>query len=182
MRHRTAIICLATLFLASCSSYEINHDYDVEAPFAEYHTYDWMPARPDTAASGADAALTHNALLDRRVRDAVDASLAEKGFARDTTHPDLLVAYHAGIKDRMDITDWGYDYSGDYSGWVGRDIDVLNYSEGTLLVDLLSAESGNLVWRGIATGALETGRSPETRERTIHEAVAKMFRGYPPRR
>jgi hypothetical protein len=180
MKKLTAVIALA--LLSACSSYEIGHDYDVEADFDQYRTYRWMPLAPDSTAQGAAAARTQNTLLDKRIRGAVDESLAAKGFTPDEDDPDVLVVYHTGLKDRVDVTDWGYTYSGSYWGWAGRDVDVYNYTEGTLIVDLVDAGSKQLVWRGSATGVVRADRSPEERDRVMKDVVAKMFAKYPPRR
>lgn len=174
-------LCLAALSLAACSSYDIRHDWEIGADFASYHTYDWIPQTPDSTLTGADAARQANTLLDRRVRTAVDREMRAKGFVRNDEHPDLLVVYHTGTKDKVDATDWGYSYSGSYWGWVGRDIDVYSYTEGTLLVDLVDARTRALVWRGSATGVVRPQRSPEERTRIINEVVQKMFREYPPK-
>ncbi|HEU4365011.1 MAG TPA: DUF4136 domain-containing protein, partial [Candidatus Krumholzibacteria bacterium] len=117
-----------------------------------------------------------------RIRAAVDAALTARGLAANETAPDVLVVYHSGLKDKVDITDWGYSYSGTYWGWAGRDIDAQNYTEGTLIVDLVDASSRQLVWRGSATGVVDPARTPEERERAVREIVAKMFDKYPPRR
>ena len=168
------------LLAVACASYEIHYDYDVEANFAGYRTYGWAPL-PATAEQGADAARARNTLLDRRVRSAVDAVLALEGFT-PADPPDVLVVYHTGLKDRVDITDWGYTYSGTYWGWAGRDIDAQTYTEGTLIVDLVDAATGQLVWRGSATGAIDPERTPEERDRAMQKVVAKIFEKYPPRR
>ena len=172
---------LLALLFAACSSYDIHHDYDVEADFSRYRTWGWMPAAPE-AAQDVDAARASNSLVDRRIRAAVDAALTAKGLTADETAPDVLVVYHTGLKDKVDITDWGYSYSGTYWGWAGRDIDAQNYTEGTLIVDLVDASSRQLVWRGSATGVVDPARTPEERERAVREIVAKMFDKYPPRR
>lgn len=168
--------------LTACSSMEITHDWDVEADFSRYHTYRWMPVAAAPAGQDADAARASNTLLDRRIRSAVDAAMASKGYGVAPGSPDVLVAYHTGLKDRVDVTDWGYVYSGEYWGWTGRDIDVQNVTEGTLIVDLVDASTHELLWRGMASGEVNPDRSPQERDRAMHELVARMFEKYPPKR
>ena len=49
---------------------------------------------------------------------------------------------------------------------------------GTLVVDLTERESGQVVWRGVAS---ETIKGTFKRmERRVASAIAKMFRRYPP--
>lgn len=179
---RTASAALSVGMTAACASVDIHHDWDVTADFTRYHTYQWMPAAPAPEPKDAKAAQAANTLLDRRIRAAVDAAMASRGFTADPAEPDVLVVYHTATDEKMDITDWGYSYSGDYAGWEGRDIDVQNYTEGTLVVDLVDAGTRGLVWRGVATGEVHPEREPEERDRAMRELVAKMFEKYPPRR
>jgi Domain of unknown function (DUF4136) len=166
---------------AACSSVEVHNDFDVDANFAAYHTYAWI-TQPANATGNAQAAQERNTLLDKRIRNAVDAQMAAKGFHAEASAPDLLVVYHTGLADKVSVTDWGYTYAGSYWGWAGRDIDVSTYTEGTLIVDLVDAASKELVWRGSATGTVDPSASPEKREQRLNDAVARMFSNYPPRR
>jgi len=179
---RGGIVALSVAMTTACSSVAVYHDYDVEADFSRYRTYQWLPSAPDSTLRGTDAALTGNTLLDRRIRNAVDAAMGAHGFTVAPGDPDLLVAYHTGLKDRMEITDWGYTYSGEYAGWVGRDVDVQNFTEGTLIIDLLAPGTRQLVWRGTATGEIHPRSKPEERDRAMKELVARMFKDYPPHR
>ena len=92
-----------------------------------------------------------------------------------TSTPDLLVAYHLGIKDKIDVSSWGYGY-GRWGGWGGGNLDVRQYKEGTMIIDLVDASTRELVWRGIGKGVVGSG-SPETK---IREAVTEILSNYPP--
>jgi hypothetical protein len=179
---RALFLPFLVLMLTACSTVRYSHDWDVEADFGGYHTYAWLPVPPDTTVLDADAARARGSLVDRRVRSAVDAAMASRGFKLDEDRPEVVVVYHTGLKDQMNITDWGYSYAGNYWGWEGRDVDVENYTEGTLLVDLLDSATKQLVWRGMATGEIHPQRTPQERDRIMMEVVAKMFEKYPPRR
>jgi hypothetical protein len=180
MKARLAF-ALALGAAAACSSVEVHYDYDVEADFSAFRTYAWIP-QPASTGGGAEAARQRNTLLDKRVRAAVDAQMATKGFRLDEANPDVLVVYHTGLADKVEVTDWGYTYAGSYWGWAGRDIDVSTYTEGTLIVDLVEAASKELVWRGSAVGTVDPSASPEQREERLNDAVARMFANYPPRK
>jgi hypothetical protein len=175
------VISLGILVGGCGSSISTSYDYDVNARFEDYRTYDWAPV-PETAPKNAKQAMQRNDLLDKRIRNAVDARLAEKGLTRDTKSPDLLVVYHLGIEDKVQVTDWGYRYSDYYWGYGGRDIDVYNYKEGTLMIDLVDANTHQLVWRGAAQKPLDEKSSPEKAEQTINNVVGKILSQYPPNR
>jgi hypothetical protein len=180
MRVRTAAAA-ACLLLTACSQYDIKYDYDLDSNFAAYRTYAWIPQQIDAGGTSANVAMQRNTLLDKRVREAVDANLAAKGLTKNEETPDLRVVYHTGMQNKVDVTDWVYSYAGSYWGWAGRDIDVYNYTEGTLIVDLVKSDTKALTWRGSATGVVDPGRSPEQVQETINEVVAKIFENYPPK-
>ncbi|MDH3196696.1 MAG: DUF4136 domain-containing protein [Candidatus Krumholzibacteria bacterium] len=171
---------LFAVVAAGCSSMEFSHDWDKDADFATYRTYAWVNV-PTTAVGDAQAARRTNALLDKRIKSAVDAEMKTKGFSVDTASPDLLVVYHVGVQDKVNVTDWGYRYSYDYYGWGGRNIDVYQYTEGTLILDLIDAQTKELVWRGSAMATLEDNPSPEKAEARLQQAVQGIMANYPPR-
>lgn len=179
MKLTTAAAMLAVVVLTGCSSVSVNYDYDHEADFRKFTSYDWM-AGPTVAIGNARAAMQQNTLLDQRIRRAVDEQLAQKGLKQDTSSPDLIVVYHTGVEDKVNVTDWGYTYGSYYWGWGGRAIDVYQYQEGTLIIDLIDASTEMLVWRGWATKTLEDNPSPEQVDNTINSVVEKILRDYPP--
>ena len=129
-----------------------------------------------------DFGFAHNTLLDKRIKSQVNAVLAEKGMSVRSDSPDMLAAYHVGVKDKVQVTDWGYRYSDHYWGWGGRDIDVSNYEEGTLIIDFVDAQTKELVWRGAGSVALDSSTDPQKSEELIRKVVGKILSQYPPRR
>jgi hypothetical protein len=172
---------LLTVAAGCGTSIQTNYDYDVNANFESYRTYDWMPV-PVGDSGGAREARERNDLLDERIRTNVDAQLQEKGLALDKNTPDLLVVYHVGLKDKVQVTDWGYRYSDYYWGWGGRDIDVYNYQEGTLMLDFIDASTKKLVWRGAGSVAVDSETTPEKSNELVRKVVGKILSKYPPKR
>jgi len=181
MRLRTYAAIAACFAFIGCSQYDINYDYDVDSNFSAYHTYAWMAAKTTDAPTSASVAMQQNSLLDKRIRDAVDAAMTTKGFTVNVDNPDVVVMYHTGMQDKVDVTDWGYSYAGSYWGWAGQDIDVYNYTQGTLLVDLVDTKKKELVWRGSASGVVDPTNSPEKIQQNIDNVVTQMFANYPPK-
>ena len=54
-------------------------------------------------------------------------------------------------------------------------------SIGTLVVDIADAKKGQLAWRGMGVKEVETQANPEKRDKSINEAVKKIFKNYPPK-
>jgi len=171
----------ATAILMACgSSIEVHHDWDQRADFNSYRTFAWLDQPVDKASGDARVATQSNDLLDQRVKRAVNSELVSKGLVVNSDSPDLVVVYHTGLQDKVNVTDWGYTYGGRYWGYGGRDIDVYSYQQGTLIVDLIDFNRKELVWRGSAQKALDTNPSPEQIDKTIQEAVKRIFSRYPP--
>ena len=184
MKLSGSLLLLAALLMVSgCgSSISVNHDYDVNAPFADYRTYDWIPL-PEAKPGNASTAVQRNDLLDKRIKNALGDALLDKGLAPNTNSPDILVVFHVGVQDKVQVTDWGYRYSDYYWGWGGREIDVYNYKEGTLIIDFIDAKTKNLIWRGAGKKALDDGKqSPEKSDKIIRSVVGKIMSKYPPKR
>lgn len=166
--------------MSGCSSINVNHDWDTGANFASFFTYDWLP-QPTPTGGGVQSAVARNDLLDQRIKRAVESQLSQKGLRQQADQPDLYIAYHTGVQDKVSVTDWGYRYGDAYWGWGGRQIDVQQYTEGTLVLDLISAENMNLVWRASVSLTLEENPSPARIDQRVNDVVAKMLSKYPPR-
>lgn len=177
-------VAIGMLAALGCgSSISVRHDFDRETNFAALKTYAWMQP-PTTAVGNAKAAQTQNTLLDKRIKTAVDNELSAKGYKTGDDSTDFYVVYHVGVEDKVNVTDWGYSYAGPsrYYGWGGPStVDVYQYQQGTLIIDVIQASDKHLVWRGAAQKALEENPTPEKIEKTINQAVAKVFANFPPK-
>jgi hypothetical protein len=163
-------LALLALLAAACSSVSTSHDYDLAYDFGKLKRYQWAKR------TGADEG---NPLIVQRVRAAVDAQLAAKGYARADSGADFLVAAYTGRQSRIQVTDWGYGY-GPYGRWYGGPVDVYEYEEGSLILDVVDAPSKKLVWRGAATAIIDPDATPEERTKRINEAIAKVLAKFPP--
>ena len=100
--------------------------------------------------------------------------------------PDLLVHYWVGKKEKQRVEGTGptvgvygrrgpYGYGGGYSG-----VTTYEYTEGTLIVDLVTPANSELVWRGNIVDTLTD--SKEKNLQIAQEGIAKAFAEYPPKR
>ena len=172
---------LIAFFLLSCSSISVVTDYDREANFTALKTFTWIP-QPSYVIGNTDAARARNDLLDKRIKNAVNNELATKGYLQESENPDFLVAYHTGLKEKVDVTSYGYGYGprSRYWGWGGSTVDVYQYEEGTLILDIIDAKAKELIWRGAGTKTLERDPTPEKIEKNVTKGVAKILEKFPP--
>jgi len=173
MKKRALVFCIGVLFFTGgCSSITVKTDYDREVDFGKYQTFKWMPQ----AERGGRDTVAENSLLDKRIRRAVERELSAKGYQLiESGKTDLLLAYHVGVKQVVDVSTVHYGYwRGRYRG---RSTYVDRYKQGTLVVDMVDPQLRQLVWRGLATGVVG---SIEESEEHVNESVKKILEKYPP--
>jgi hypothetical protein len=179
LRSRLVLLVLSAMALA-CSGIRVDSDYDPSADFSQLRTWAWLP---DAGKSG-DPRLD-NALLDSRIRAAVQSELEAKGYALATSGtPDFQVAYHVSVEGKLDVDTvyhGGYGRAGHRrGGWGYGETRVRQYDEGTLLIDVLQPGSGALLWRGSGVATVREERTPEKRTKRINAAVKKILERFPP--
>jgi hypothetical protein len=168
------LVLLFIGFTVSCATYNVKYDYDLQANFAEFKTFDWMqvPEKSDI-----------DSLILQRVKNAVNAELKAKGLTLSSNNPDFLIAEHLGKNAKVRVTDWGYGYSayGRYGrSWGSRGISTHQYEEGFLILDFVDIKSKKLIWRGSATAVVQNVNTPEKSEKLINAAVKAILKKYPP--
>lgn len=83
--------------VAGCQTMRVSFDYDTDAGFSMFESYDWMPVqqnRPDDSETRSESE------LNKWVTDAVDTKLAAQGFRRDREAPDFLVSHDVPVEMR----------------------------------------------------------------------------------
>ena len=180
MRLTVGVTAFAFLVvLAGCGTgISVQTDYDPEVDFGNLKTYSWLESK------GSD--LDKYPLAKKRIQTSVERTLSAKGYTQAvaTETPDFYVVTHAGAKEKMNVTDWGYSYGpywGAY-GPYGRNIDVSYYTEATLFIDIVRKVAGKaaLAWRGAGTGVVRGAGSPEEAEENIQNAVDTILEDFPP--
>lgn len=170
-----AMMTAAALIVSAgkAGAQDVSYDYDMDAPFATFKTYAWVPGH------NLDDDFNH-----RRIVSAIDSQLTLKGLRKVETsdNPDVLVAYHASFIKNLQVTGFS-------SGWGGYRFASRSATAraeqiviGTLVVDVVQASSKTIVWRGTARKELDPKASPEKREKNINKAAEKLFKMYPPRK
>ena len=118
--------------------------------------------------------------IDRQITGAaVAAQLEARGFRRDDAHPDMYVTTHRAVQTKI----WGYGWSGwgddDWSHY-GYGSDYLDSTvASTLFIDVTSADTGELLWRGIGMRHMHFTASPKDRLERINREVGEVFKDYP---
>lgn len=163
------VLAISLLPLLGCSPISVRTDYAREIDFSQYQTFKWMPYPKNKKGK-----VPRNSFLDQRIRRAVERELEAKGYQIKKNGPaDAMLAYHVGVRNRVDIDHYGYGYR-----YWGPRTYVRHYKEGSIIIDLVDPAEKQLIWRGVASGAV--GGQSEDPEK-INKAVAKVLEQYPPR-
>lgn len=181
MRTRLMTAGLITLLIpAAAMAQKVSYDYDKSANFAAFKTY----AHKDGTRVGQE-------LIDNRIVAAIDTEMAAKGFTKVEANPDVFVVYHTTFEKEKDISTFSSGYGGGYGsygwryggGWAGgtTTTQVRDILMGTLVVDIADANKGQLAWRGMGVKEVKTDAKPEKRDKSISEAMKKIFKNYPPK-
>jgi hypothetical protein len=180
MKQRLAVAIAVTLAPALLLAQKVSYDYDKSASFASYKTY----AHKDGTKVGQQ-------LIDERIVNAIDTQLAAKGLTKNESSPDVYVVYHVAFDKQKDISTFSSGYGGGYGpygwGWGGMGgmststTQVRDILVGTLVIDLADAKTKQLAWRGMGVKEVNTQANPEKRDKSINEAVKKIFKNYPPK-
>ena len=182
MRKGTLTVLIAGFVLAPALviAQKTSHDFDKTANFAGFKTYAFK-----------DGTKVGQPLIDDRIVAALEKELATKGLTKSEANPDVIVVYHVAFDKEKDISTFSSGYGGGYGpygyGWGGgwgstsstttvRDILV-----GTMVIDIADAKKNQIAWRGMGVKEVNTTASPEKRDKSINDAVKKIFKNYPPK-
>jgi len=130
--------------------------------YAAGEAYSWAP-RPQPRTSTLTAPDEVNPELDEVVRTLIDSNLAAKGYPKKNLNerPAFWVHYRAGRQVKQAET--GHE----------------SWDEGSLAVDVLDPESGDLIWCGLAEARIDYSAAPDVRKQRLEEAVRKIMETFP---
>ncbi len=169
----TALFFLLTV-LSSCSTVRVATDYDREANFGDYNTFAFFKPGIDKAEISD--------LDKKRILRAIDSELSAKGMVKNE-NPTILVSIFTKERERINVYNnnfgwgWGWNpwwYGGAYGSTVSRS------TEGSLYIDLIDAQTKELVWQGVGSAKLITSGNIDKKDERIREIVREILAAYPP--
>ena len=175
------------LFLAASANalaQDVRYNFDKEAKFESFKSYKWVAIKG--AASVSD-------LVDKQIKEAIDAELAKKGLSKtDADSADLYIGYQAAVDQEKEYTSftsggggWGYGpgYGGGWYGGGGMSTTTGSTStiyKGQVALDMYASGAKALVWRGTASKTINPKAKPEKQQKNLAKAAAKLLKNYPP--
>lgn len=163
------IVLLTACTTAPTRDIKVDAEADPKASFSGYKTYAWLAA----------AQLLHdpegqweprNVDLDSEVQFMINSQLRKRGMSEVSSNPDMFVAYAAGV----DMTALGLKENPDTSEKL-----LENIPKAALVVALVDADSGFVIWLGEAVGEVQEQANEATVRARIDYAINEMFRLLP---
>jgi hypothetical protein len=179
MNYIKSMLLVFVLGLSSCSSVKVTTDYDTKVDFNQYKTFAFYK-------TGIDKAKISD-LDKKRILKAIESELLVLGMMK-SENPDMLVSIFTKSREKVAINqnnNFGYGFGWGWNPWMGngmdRNVNVSQYTEGTLFIDFIDKRKKELVWQGIGTGALKI-QNREKKDAKIKEFVKEIVSKFPPGR
>ena len=178
MRTQAVTVLLAGLIAlpayAAKPQIQWNDQYDFDA----IETFQWQ-ATPESSLE------ERNPFMHSRIVAAVEYEITSGGLTEVQIDPDVYITYHASSESRVRLESdsygygfggygrggWGY-YGYGMSGPISTTTRVVEYEEGTLVVDIWDASERELVWRGTVSQVFSD--NPQKAEKQVVKAIQKM--------
>lgn len=178
MKFLKPLLLMLVIVFASCSSVRVATDYDTKVDFNKYKTYAFYK-------TGIDKAEISD-LDKKRILRAIEVELTLLGLTK-SSNPDMLVSIFTKSREKVNVNqnnNFGYGFGWGWNPWMmgngmNNNVNVSQYTEGTLFIDFIDKEKKELVWQGVGTGALKI-QNREKKEARIKEFVKEIVSRFPP--
>ena len=176
---------------AGCNSRpKVSYQFDSKTDFAALHTYGIEPTHSPTL----DLRMLDSKPMAERIAESIEQQLQARGLSRAVppAAPDLLVRWTAQIE---------YEQASGDMGAPGVDVDIndpdsgafldtgppggggvpAEVAEGGIKIDLVSARTKHVVWRGGVASVLRRDQPDPKRVARLDAALKELFGNYPPK-
>lgn len=150
------VVVAVTIAVQACGpAIDVRTIASPDARFSRLRTFRVLPVPREPRGEPLDARhpMLVNSIANRVLRQAIVLGFESQGYVVDEGNPDFTVAVYASAREKLQVTYWDYGYPWRprwWSGWgrgrVGPT--VTEYTEGTVIIDVLEPTSRDLLWRG----------------------------------
>ena len=179
---RFFVLSIVTLLLAASSvAQDVRYNFDKNADFSKFKTYKWVPIKDADKVSD---------LVDKQIKDSIDAELATKGLTKvEGDDANLYIGYQPAVGQEKQFTSYstGYGYGPGWGGgWYGgmgtttTSGSTSTIYKGQLDLDMYDSAGHHLIWRGVVSKTIDPKAKPEKQQKNLAKAVKKLLKNYPP--
>jgi len=178
---RLALIATAAMTLTACAATpSIYSSQKPNVDFSSYESYSYVEQL------GTDRPDAPTPLLTQFLKAAVDREMQALGFRYVEDNADLLVNFFVETRERIESRPGpppgpylGFGYfsfrRGLYAGWRAYpQVEVNQYTEGTLNIDIADARQRELIWEGVAIGRVTRAARQDVRG-AVDSVVPQIF-------
>lgn len=186
MFHRSHVTLATLLYcvmvLGGCTSQPtVYSNADSGTDFSQFKTYAFF----DHLATDKS---NYESLESNFLKVAVAQQMDRRGFAFDHENPDLLLNFYIHTKEK--VRSQSVPTMSGYYGWrdpfydpwggygVAYETRIIQFTEGTLNIDVVNARTKKLVWEGATVGRI-TDTMLKDLENTVDQAVQDVFTAFP---
>ena len=158
----------------SCATVRVDYDYDREADFTAYTTYNYF-SDLDTGMSQLD---------ERRLIGILDSTLQTRGY-RLTEEPDFYINILSNVFQARGRNNVGVGLGGggrNIGGGISLGIPVGSPAlKRRVQFDFVDAQRDVLFWQAVSESGYRDGAPPGIREEKLRDIVKKVFSKFPPK-
>ncbi|MAD96919.1 MAG: hypothetical protein CMB99_06280 [Flavobacteriaceae bacterium] len=179
MKAKHFILLGLLVIFSACSAIKVTTDYDSGVKFENYKTFAFYK-------TGIDKADISD-LDKKRILRAIERELLAQGFSK-SNEPDFLVSIFTKSRERVNVNQnnlgigwgWGWGWNPWMMGGGFNNVNVSQFTEGTLFIDFIDKEKKELIWQGVGSGALRI-QNREKKEKRINLFVQEIISRFPPK-
>ena len=180
------VLLSGILFSCASNKLEVTTDYSW-TDYSDTQTYSWYSGQ-------AERNPTVTELGHERIKASINDELLARGFTELETDAALFVNYSVVAQAKVNVNEYqvydgyapGFSWDRDHGAVWNKtreeytERQVEEYFEGSLVIDVLDAETNKIVWRGVGRQRLSQGMSRDQRDQLIKEVVGKILAKFPP--
>ncbi|MFY7911935.1 MAG: DUF4136 domain-containing protein [Emticicia sp.] len=178
MKRIVVVIFLAVLSFSCTRNLHIEREPNIA--IEQYRTYGWNKLESTKASHPLYSSVELNQILVREI----DKNLAKKGFRRNIATPEFLVDFHIYVEEQkfQNLVCGAGFYRGErYLPDLSQRTycespEIVNYDDGTLIIDIVDAQTGQLVWRGTAGEIID---NPAYATEIFRKKVKRILKKFP---
>jgi hypothetical protein len=172
---------------ATKSEIDVSTDYSM-ANFDQFTSYQWLPEGESKGHK------PENNLITDRITGSINENLSSKGYHQADTKPDVFVDFSVTTAAKVNIDNNqtyegyapGFTWSRGYGAQATQskvgvmETSIVEYTEGSLMIDIIDPNNMQIIWRGIGTNKLPEQYDRDLASKLINKAVMATLENYPP--
>jgi hypothetical protein len=182
MRPKPLVLIPGLALAAACAApVHVRTAAAPDAHLGNLHTFIVMatPQKSNASERNNDDPMLQNSITYHALHADLVSNFQERGYVIDSGNPDFAVAAYATARHKLDVDQFDYGYPYWRHGWWGPIgvPEVTEFTEGTVIVDVINPKTKELLWRG--QGVASVSDDPQTYAKELARTVAHIIDRFP---